>query len=179
MPLAVTLPVDEAAAARIRRLGQVIADVLGEDAMQGLGYGPHLTLAVVPTGAEEEVAACAFGAMAGFGPVALKLSGFGIFPGAVPVLWLAPAVSGALLARQAVLAAALARFGLDPHHREGAWVPHVTLRVGADVTRAVELALRAWDGPIAARLEAAELVRFPPAVVLRREALPVSPPSCR
>ena len=52
-------------------------------------------------------------------------------------------------------------------------MPHVTLskKGQPSAARAVEIVASVWEGPVSARLERIELVRFRPVQVLRSEAL--------
>ena len=138
--LAVVLRLDAAAEA-------VLAPVT-----QGLPWRPHLTLAVLDPAAPEAPLRQATAALAtGWEPLAVTLASLGAFPGGVR--FLAPVPTPELLARHAALLAALGDAPVHPHHRAGAWVPHVT------VADPAALALL----PLRVTLVAIELVRFPQA----------------
>jgi len=174
MPYAVTLPLDDAAAAHVRRMWSALSEQAGADDAIRLGYEPHITLAVLPDAlpvADVEHAACRAAASWTVLPVAL--AGFGIFPGATPVIWVAPIVTADLLAIHASLHADLAPLPVDPHYRPGFWMPHVTLsQEGMSSTaRMIEIASSVWHGPISAYLKRIELVRFRPVKVLRSQVL--------
>jgi 2'-5' RNA ligase len=173
MPYAVTLPLDGAAAAHIRRMWCALAEQAGADDAIRLGYVPHVTLAVLPNEAPiSEVEEAVFRVVAGWATLSVVLAGFGVFPSAPPVVWAVPIVTAGLLARHASLCADLACFGIHPHYRPGHWVPHVTLsQEGPSSARAIEVVTSTWDGPIGARLERVELVRFLPVEVLRSQPL--------
>jgi 2'-5' RNA ligase len=161
------MPLDAGAVDRVRRLWQALAEQAGADDAIRLGYLPHLTLAVlpseVPISAVEEAMAQA---VEDWGTFSLVLAGFGVFPGAAPV------VTAGLLTRHASLCAALAAFGVHPHYRPGHWMPHVTLcQECPSSARAIEVVTTIWDGPITARLKRIELVQFPPVTVLRSRSL--------
>jgi 2'-5' RNA ligase len=170
VPYAVTLPLDAAAAAHVERMWRALADQAGDaDALQ-LGYVPHITLAVLPDAAPAvEIEEAAFRAAEGWKALPALLAGFGVFPGKAPVTWVAPVATEQLLARHAALHAALGRFSVHPHYQPGAWVPHVTLSSSGlcPAARAIEIATAVWQGPIRARLERIDLVRFRPVEVLR------------
>jgi 2'-5' RNA ligase len=174
MPFAVTLRLDDIAAAPIEAMWRALAESGVDDDCLRLGYPPHVTLAVWPEEAPVEPLAAAverFGAAWDALPVAL--AGFGMFPGAPAVLWAAPVVTGALLARQAALVAAVPGTPCHPHHRPGRWVPHVTLgRTGAP-GRALEALAPLWREVRPGRLDRLELVRFRPVSVLR--GVPLGP----
>jgi 2'-5' RNA ligase len=174
VPYAVTLPLNDAAAAHVERMWRALADQAGDRNAVQLGYVPHITLAVLPdTAPAAEVEEGAFRVAEGWdGPPAL-LAGFGVFPGTPPVTWVAPVVTEQLLAKHAALHAALARFSIHPHYRPGAWMPHVTLSKSgqSSAAQAIEIAASVWQGPISARLESIDLVRFRPVEVLRSAML--------
>jgi 2'-5' RNA ligase len=164
MPLAVTLCLDAASAARVEAMWRALAEAGADDALR-LGYRPHLTLAVLPEeGAVEAAGDAMRQAARAWGALPVVLASLGIFPGPAPVLFAAPVPSPALLDRHRALCGLLPA-GIDPHYRPGAWVPHVTL--ARDVAgRLLDIARAAWDGPVAGRLDRVELVRFPPVAVL-------------
>jgi 2'-5' RNA ligase len=173
MPYAVTLPLDAEAAAQIRQLWCALAEQSGADDAIRLGYVPHVTLAVLSDGTPvSEVEKAVSLAIEGWTTFSIVLAGFGVFPGTSPVVWAAPVVTAGLLARHASLCAALGSFGIHPHYRPEHWVPHVTLsQESPSSARAIEIVTSTWDGPIAARLERVELVRFLPVTVLRSQLL--------
>lgn len=173
MPNAVTLPLDTDAAAQIGLMWDALAERAGVDDAIRLGYVPHVTLAVLPGGVPiADVEAAVSRSVEGWTTFSLVLAGFGVFPGTPPVVWAAPVVTAGLLARHASLCAALTPFGIHPHYHPGHWVPHVTLsQEGPSSARAIEVVTSMWNGPIAARLERVELVRFPPVTVLRSQLL--------
>ena len=173
MPYAVTLPLHAEATARIRQMWCALAEHAGADDAIRLGYVPHITLAVLPDDAPisdvEKAVSRVVGDWTAFSVV---LAGFGVFPGTPPVVWAVPVVTAALLARHALLCAALGSFGIHPHYHPGHWVPHVTLsQESPSSARAIEVVTSMWDGPIITRLEKVELVRFLPVTVLRSHPL--------
>lgn len=174
VPYAVTLRLDDDAAARVERMWRALADQAGDDDALRLGYPPHITLAVLPdTVPAEALEGSALRVVRSWDALPVVIAGFGVFPGTPPVVWAAPVVTERLLARHGTLHAALAPFPIDPHYRPGAWVPHVTLSKEGRSTaaRAIEIAASAWDGPIRGLLDRADLVRFRPVSVLCSEAL--------
>ncbi|MBN8875741.1 MAG: 2'-5' RNA ligase family protein [Rhodospirillales bacterium] len=175
MPFAVTLPLDEAAASEVERLLDALVARTGADDVVGLGYRPHITLAILPeTAPPAGIEAATFAVAAGWARFPLVLAGLGVFPGTSPVIWVAPIVTADLLTRHAELHAALAAFDVHAHYAPAAWVPHVTLTKEGAVSagRAIEAVSSAWRGPINATIDRVELVRFRPVDILRSEALP-------
>ena len=172
MPYAVTLPLDAAAAKRIQRMWHVLAEQAGADDATCLGYAPHFTLAVLPdTVPVTEIEDAAFRVAENWAPFSVVLAGLGVFPGTPPVIWAAPAVTDGRPACQPC-GASSKPCAVHPHYEIGHWVPHVTLSQNgpSSAARAIEVLTSAWDGPICARLERIELVRFLPAKVLRSQA---------
>ena len=173
MPYAVTLPLDAAAAKRIRRMRHILAEQAGADDAIRLGYASHLTLAVLPdTVPAAEIEKAALRVAENRAPFSVVLAGIGIFPGTPPVVWAAPAVTDGPLAGHAALLESLAPFAVHPHYRPGNWVPLVTFSQNgpSSAARAVEVLASAWDGPIYTLLERVELVRFLPVEILRSQA---------
>ena len=179
MPYAVTLRLDAAAAAPIETMWRALAAAGLHDDSLALGYPPHVTLTVHPDTADParlhgSVEACA----ARWSAIDVTLAGFGIFAAPMPVLYLAPVVTGALLASQRALADALSDQPISPHHRPGAWVPHVTLAQGGAagdpgwMGRALDLLAPLWPALRPARAERLELVQFRPVKVLASHPLP-------
>ena len=128
---------------------------------------PHATLALLPDDTVlQDVLGAVPRAVEGWTPLPVVLAGFGVFPGPPPVVWVAPVVTASLLERHAELCEAVAAFGLHGHSRPGHWVPHITLCQGAaSAARAIEVVSPLWNGPVTARFERIEIVRFPPVTV--------------
>jgi 2'-5' RNA ligase len=174
MPYAVTLPLDDAAAADVQRMLAALADQAVADDVVRLGYRPHVTLAIMPdTAPVAEVEKATFNVAARWASFSMTLAGLGVFPGTPAVIWAAPIVTAMLLTKHAELHLALTPFGVHEHYAPGAWVPHVTLTKEGSVSaaRAIEAAASAWRGSIGTTIERVELVRFRPVNVLRSEAL--------
>ncbi len=172
MPLAVALRLDDAAAAAVVAMWRALAEGGVDDNCLRLGYPPHVTLAVWPDEAPVgplDAAVARFGAE--WGALPMEFAGFGVFPGAPAVVWAAPVVTEALLARQAALVAAVPGAPPQAHWRPGRWVPHATLGRAGAPGRAVEVLVPLWRGPFSGRLDRLELVRFRPAAVLRGSPL--------
>lgn len=177
VPYAVTLRLDPTSAVRVERIWRAIADLVGEDHALQLGYGPHLTLTVLPDSAPAKVVeAAVFQAARTWNTLPLVLVGLGVFPGPHPVLWAVPVVTDALLAQHEALHAALGPLPVYPHYRPGAWVPHVTLTAEgrSPAAQILDAALSVWDGPIEGQFDRVELVRFRPVAVLRSKILPTT-----
>ncbi len=179
MPYAVALRLDAAAAAPIEGMWRALAAAGLHDDSLALGYPPHVTLSIhpdtaVPARLRDVVAACA----AQWTAIDVTLAGVGVFAAPVPVLFLAPVVTEALLLRQRALAEALADQPGDPHYRPGAWVPHVTLAKGGPtgdpgwMGRALDTLAPLAPALRPARAECLDLVHFRPVTVLQSHHLP-------
>jgi 2'-5' RNA ligase len=157
MPLAIALLLDDAASAAVGAVAQrCCRDVPPQD------YPPHVTLIRTE---DEGAAPRLLAAMRVLpaAPLPIRLDAVRFFAGQPPICWLAPVPDDALSACQAQLVAELTGLSLHPHSLAPDWVPHVTLFAGDAPGGPVE--------PIDGWLVAAELVRFPPPVVLGRIAL--------
>jgi 2'-5' RNA ligase len=172
MPYAVTLCLDAAGAAAIRRLWDALATA-GIGDVPALGYVPHVTLGIWPD--TSDVAALRGGAARVAARRAapwVTFSALGVFPGNPAVLFAAPVVTGTLLRWHADLLDGLAP--PHPHYRPDAWMPHVTLaeELAGHAAAAAALALAAphW-APFRCRLDRVDLVHFRPVDVLWSQAL--------
>jgi 2'-5' RNA ligase len=167
MPLAVTLQFDAAAAPVIASLWGTLAAAGIDSDRHDLGYAPHLTLAVYADGTPADILRDAVKhAGETWDAMPVTLAGLGVFPGRAPILWAAPVVTQALLARHAALLAALPGLTPHAHYRPGVWVPHVTLS-GAltDPAAALALLLPLWRH-VTGLLDRVDLVRFRPVELL-------------
>jgi 2'-5' RNA ligase len=176
MPYAITLRLDSPSALAIETMWHIL-DEAGFDAKgPRIAYPPHVTLAIFPDDTPEEpLVACVEWCSAEWTALPFNLSGFGVFPGPSPILWAAPVVTAALLARHAEVHAALPGLDADAHYRPGAWVPHITLTTTAnDPGAAIFALLSSWQ-PVSGLLDRLDLVRFPPVAVVRSHALTAPP----
>jgi 2'-5' RNA ligase len=175
MPFAVTLPLDAAAATWIEQAWRALAEQAGDDGALRLGYGPHITLAILPDDTPPAALTDAVRRAAGtWRPLTVTLAALGVFPGPPPATWAAPVVTAALLSCHASLHTALAPLSVDPHYAPDAWVPHVTLSEAAPAARAIEVLAAAWRGPVMTHLARIDVVRFRPVSLLWSAALPAA-----
>ncbi|HZD24901.1 MAG TPA: 2'-5' RNA ligase family protein [Alphaproteobacteria bacterium] len=177
MTHAIVLALEPGSAAMVEGLWHRLAEAGLSHSMPDLDYPPHLTLTVLDGPVEEAALRAAFKAMLDGAPISelgeasLPVTGLGLFPGPRCVLWAAAAVPPALAALHRRLHAALPASHED--YRPGRWLPHLTLADDLDaamVPAAMAALLPHWTA-FTARLQAAELVRFPPAEVLARQPL--------
>jgi 2'-5' RNA ligase len=173
MPLAITLCFDPASASAIETMWQALATKGIDTDRHGLGYTPHITLAIYPDDTPVgPLAAATTQVTRNWESIPVTLSGLGIFPGPKAVLWAIPVVTATLLARHAALQSALPELSVNPHYRTDAWVPHVTLSGGLDnPAPALTTLLPMWR-PITGRLNRVDLLRFRPVDILQTHALP-------
>lgn len=172
MPYAVTLRLDDAAAATIDAHWRRLADARVSDSMVALGYRPHLTLAI----AQDIDPAAAIPVLKRLAETETALDvpfvGIGAFLAPARVLWAAPRVDRALLDLHAAMHGALA-WPAHPHYDPGHWVPHCTLAEDLDPTalaRGAQLAAEHWQ-PTTALLDRIDLVRFRPVEILWQQPL--------
>lgn len=172
MPLAVTLCLDSASAARVEEWWEVLAARNIDADRKGLGYAPHVTLGIYPDDTEADQVAAALPRIAPiWSPLPVALAGFGVFPGDNSVLWAAPVATAELLDLHRALQAALPDLPVHPHYRAGSWMPHVTLSGGLrDPGRALAALTPLWS-PVSGFLSRVELVRFRPVKVLASHIL--------
>lgn len=179
MPYAVTLRLDGAGAAPVEAMWRALAEAGLHDDCLTLGYPPHLTLAVLPDGADPAALGDAVGQVAlRWTAEAIGFAGFGLFLAPEAVLYLAPVVTGALRARQRELTAALGSLGVHPHYHSDAWMPHVTLAKGGAagqpgwMGRAIDRLAPLWPARWPALADRLDLVRFRPVTLLASHSLP-------
>ena len=167
MPYAITLLLDDEAAARITRLNDALdrAGLAGPAARSDAP--PHVTLGVYSNGADADAlrnTAATLGRS--WRPLPVGFSSLGVFPGMPGVLFVAPVVTSALLVRHAQL---LARHRCDGHFASGAWVPHITLAqdlAGPEAPGRALAVAAAMRQPFTATLDRLALFQFPPVVML-------------
>ena len=175
MAYAITLRLDADAAASVVAMWRALASRGVSDEALRLSYPPHLTLAVLPDAADPDrlrdaTRQCA----AGWRGLKISLASLGVFPGSPATLFLAPVVTHELLERHASLLTALAGEPVDPHYRIGHFVPHVTLAGDLADPAAAIAVLDPFRLPLAAVLDAADVVRFRPVRVLTSHRLPAT-----
>lgn len=177
MPYAVTLGLDSNASQQVRSIWQRLADQTGDEGVLQRGYGPHITLAVLPDSIQADLVDTIEATVASWECLPIVLAAIGIFPGPSPVVWAAPVVTERLVALHRTLHALFGQSNVHPHYLPGAWMPHVTLSqpTSASLARVVKEALSAWRGPIEGEANRVEFVQFHPVILLRSRSL--RPPS--
>lgn len=181
MPYAIVLRLDDATAARVEAMWRALARAGVDSDMLDLRYPAHVTLAIHDEAAPHTLLSAAVDRMArDWRALPVDFAGFGIFPadrvagerGRGSVLYLAPVVTPALLARQAAVRSALAMLPCHPHCLPGAWVPHVTLSTTLPAMDAALAAVQPLWRPMTGFLNRLDLVHYRPVTVLRSHALP-------
>lgn len=169
MSIAVAVPLDDVASARIAAVWERLARRGISDSMPRLGYRPHVTLAVFDA-LDEAAAGTALAAIAATQQSwSSALAGLGAFEAPRSVLWARPAVDASLASLQAKVVASLAS-PCHPHYRPDAWVPHCTLADGLSSVSLAHARELVADADVAGsvRYASLELVRFPPVDVRAR-----------
>lgn len=175
MAYAVTLRLDVDAAARVRALWDALSAAGFANQAARLGYGPHLTLALLDDAADAaRVGQIVREVSADWRAMRLPLSAVAAFPADPATLWLAPTVTAPLLDLHASLCAALP--AAHPNYRPGAWIPHVTLAgdVTSDTVGAgIDLIAEQFHAFVAIP-DGVDLVRFTPISLLWHARLAAS-----
>ncbi len=166
MAHAITLGLDERSTSRVIDMWRALAAAGISDDALGLGYPPHLTLAVCPGAADtDRLLTATQECVADWRRSPITLASLGWFPGRPAGMFLAPVITAVLLARHAALITALGTENIDPHYQVGHWVPHVTL--AKDIADpAVSYPRETLQLPIDAVVDRVEVVRFRPVEVL-------------
>lgn len=171
MPIAITLRLDPISANAIETMWRILADEGIDDDRIRLGYPAHITLAILAgERAADRIVTRVADCIAGWTALPIRFCGFGLFSPAI--LWAAPVVTAALLARHTDLLTMLNDFDVDPYYRIGAWVPHVTLAESLEQPGPALAALSRQGFPIEGRIDRVEVVRFRPIEILQSYALP-------
>ncbi len=165
MPLAITALLDPQSETALEALCRQLAErCLAAGAPAEVR--PHLTVAISPAldaGELREPLASWCGAR---GPVAVRLSSVGTFPGAEGVVFLAPVVTAELLVFHGELHALLAALGVTSvaAYRPGLWVPHITLATGVPDAMLGEALRLARQAPVFRNVSLVRvaLAEFPP-----------------
>jgi 2'-5' RNA ligase len=128
MALSVCLLPDETGERAVRRLWHRLEDA-GVPTLLSHTHGrhvPHLTLASLSS-YDPDALRPALAALAVPGDLDTRVDALGMFRRSR--VWLAPAVTSALLERQRSVVGAALRSGaaIHPHYRPGEWLPHLTL----------------------------------------------------
>jgi 2'-5' RNA ligase len=173
MPFAITLRLDPVNAVAIEDMWRILAEAGIDTDRRDLGYAPHVTLAIYPDDTSADSLSTVLRRVAAhWRALPVTLRGIEVFSGPSSILWAAPVVTPALLARHAEIHTALSNLAVHPHYRPQAWVPHVTLSGAVpDAAPALAVLLPRWR-PVTGVLDRADLVRFRPVEVLASHALP-------
>lgn len=170
MPYAISLRLDDAAAARVVGMWRALADAGLDDTLLRLGAAPHITLAVLDDASPLARLQDAFAFLSREAePLTLACRAFSVFPGARAALVLAPTATEALLRLHARLLQRLDGLTPGAHYRPGCWIPHITLAWAVSDPAACLRVLAGEAMPVQGRLVAAELVRFDPLVEAGRD----------
>ena len=131
MGYAIEMTFDAETEKRHRALWRALAEAGISSSMVDLGGRPHVSLAVLEHADAAAVSALTEAWAAGTPPFTIRFGSVGAFPGEEGVVFIAPVVTGELLALHARCHALLAEAGLEswPYYLPDAWVPHCTAAV--------------------------------------------------
>lgn len=178
MPFALTLRVDEAAAAHVQALWTALAERGLSDSGARLGYEPHVTLCICDDATEPaDLIAAAHRVCGNWTGLHLNCPAIGIFPGSPNALFIGITPTEALLVQQQALCQALPQERLHPHYQPNRWLPHVTLADDLPperVAAATAETMRIFQ-PFSTRFPQLDLVRFRPVKLLWHADLETSP----
>lgn len=169
MPFAIELFLDDRSAGAVRDLWRVLAEA-GLDGWQlASGATPHVTLAVYPTLDLTTAAPAVAAVAAATPPLPVAFASIGCFPTNQGVVFLAPVVTGELLAVHQRCHAALAPVAPPSwtYYLSGHWVPHCTIGFELPVERipaAVGLCHERGGLPLAGRFTRVGVVEFRPII---------------
>ena len=165
----VNLCFDDVGTQQIASLQKKLSDEGISDYADWLNYPPHLTLARFDDVEFFLLEHALEWIQVSYAPSAIELSSIGMFAGAQPVVWLAPAVNTPLLETHKELCYRVRPFEPHPNYQPERWTPHVTLAAGLEPERAVAAttALLPIFQPITAMPTRVEIVTFPPASIER------------
>jgi 2'-5' RNA ligase len=176
MAVAICLKAVNATGDSIRALWDEVARFESRPSMTGLGYPPHLTLAIYDDLARDRVTAVLHEAFAGTPALRLTFAGLRFFEEPL-VLFADPCFSKDLAAAHERVHSRIDPRLCRSHYRPGAWVPHCTLATDIlPVHR--EDAIAFADRPIRpfeVIFDVADCVSFPPVAVLGEQGLAGSP----
>jgi 2'-5' RNA ligase len=172
MAVAISLKAVNATAGPIRVLWDEVARFESRPSMTGLGYPPHLTLAIYDDVPADRLRSVLREAFAGSPALRITFTRLRFFDDPL-VIWADPSVSPDLAAAHARVHArvdpGLCRF----HYRPGAWVPHCTL--GTEILTASREDAIAFAGrpirPFEVIFDVADCVSFPPVSILDEQGL--------
>jgi hypothetical protein len=175
MAAAICLKAVNASAGPVRALWDEVARFESRPSMTGLGYPPHLTLAIYDHLPADQLKSVLREAFAGFPALRLTFTRLRVFEEPL-VLWADPALSPDLAAAHRRVHARLDPLLCRPHYRPGAWVPHCTL--GTQISTAgredaIAFAARPIR-PFEVVFDVADCVSFPPVSILGEQALAAS-----
>jgi 2'-5' RNA ligase len=181
MPTAVTLDLDDHAAARIEPLWDALERDATLPTTRRLGVRPHLSLAVYDALAPQKLLARLDRFAGALSPVAIGFANIGIFVnGSAATIFLGPVADRALLDLHDSFHRAFADClaGCIAHYRPGRWVPHLTLAQDVELD-ALPLAVANLAGadlaeivaPVSGRLDVLSVVRYLPVELVGRYVL--------
>ena len=135
--------------------------------MAGLGYPPHVTLAIYDAVDPDMLGEVLRDVFSGQPEVRIRFNELRCFDVSPMVLWAAPADTSELMRLHALIHDRIDPADCREHYRPNAWVPHCTLATHVSGTRTADA--RSAAGPIdpfEVTFDAADVVDFPPVKVV-------------
>ena len=172
MAVAICLKAVNATAGAIRALWDEVARFESRPSMTGLGYPPHLTLAIYDGLPADALRSVLHEAFTGSPALRLAFAGLRFFEEPL-VLWADPLYSPDLAGAHARVHALIDPRSCRAHYRPGAWVPHCTLGTEILAARrddAITFARRSIR-PFEVLFDVADCVSFPPVSILDEQVL--------
>lgn len=173
MSYAITIRAANRSGHAIRRLWDEASEFEAEPSMQGLGYAPHVTLAIYETIEPEMLADSMKAVFSGAPAPVLTFDRIRVFDGDSPVLWAAPKDVGALEQWAGALHELIDPALCHLHYRPDAWRPHCTLAtdIRPEYAEAARDFARRRLSPFDVTFDFADCVEFPPVRILASQNL--------
>jgi 2'-5' RNA ligase len=173
MPFAIGIKADNDTARPIRALWDEVGRLEPTPTMIGMGYPPHVTLAIYDQLDEAKAVAALDAAFARIPAIRLTFGAIDWFENDPLVLWAVPGAHGLLQQAHAAVHRMIGPMLCRPHYRPGHWVPHCTLGTAIphdrrDEARAMTQRVVA---PFEVTFDTADVVRFLPVEVIREQRL--------
>lgn len=173
MHLAIVVKAANQSARPIHALWEEVGRLEGVPTMAGMGYPPHVTLAIYDELDPRDALAALEMAFAGVPQIRLTFEAIRWFENDPLVLWAARRPQQLLQQAHAVIHGVIDPGRCLPHYRPGNWVPHCTLGVGIPRDRrdeAFAMTQRAI-APFEVCFDCADVVSFLPVEVIRERPL--------
>lgn len=173
MPFAICLKAENDTARPILALWDEVGRLEPTPSMSGLGYPPHLTLAIYDEVGKGDALAALNSVFSGLPPIVLGFEAICWFENQPLVLWAAPGANASLLLAHDAIHRTINPALCRPYSRPGHWVPHCTLGTAIPNARrdeAYAMTQRTIDR-FEVTFDVADVVCFPPVEVIAENVL--------